>query len=86
VIKAIRRFVERGGGLLYCGGWMIFQGYQGVGNWQRALVEDILPVEIQPVYDDRLERPEGGEVTVTDTDHPADDSPRQFVPRSVWLQ
>lgn len=65
---------------------MIFQGYQGVGNWQRALVEDILPVEIQPVYDDRLERPEGGEVTVTDTDHPADDSPRQFVPRSVWLQ
>jgi uncharacterized membrane protein len=70
LLKAVAEFVRDGGGLLYCGGWMIFQGYQGVGNWAGTPVEAILPVAVRPVYDDRVERPEGGEVTVTDTDHP----------------
>jgi uncharacterized membrane protein len=71
MLRVIKDYVERGGGLLYCGGWMTFQGYQGVGNWQGTLVTDVLPVDIQPVYDDRVERPEGGAVTVLDADHPA---------------
>ena len=69
LLRIIREFVEDGGALLYCGGWMTFQGYQGVGNWQGTPVEDVLPVEIEPVYDDRVERPEGGTVTLTDADH-----------------
>jgi uncharacterized membrane protein len=32
-------------------------------------VEDVLPLEIEPVYDDRVERPEGGAVTLTDAEH-----------------
>lgn len=69
LLKLIRRFVEDGGGLLYCGGWMTFQGYQGTGNWAGTPVEKVLPVEIRPVYDDRFERPEGGEIKLTNTDH-----------------
>ena len=70
LLRIIREFVEEGGGLVYCGGWMTFQGYQGVGNWQGTPVADTLPVEIRPIYDDRVERPEGAEVTITDRDHP----------------
>lgn len=73
LLRIIREFVEGGGGLVYCGGWMTFQGYQGVGNWQGTPVEEVLPVAIKPMFDDRVERPEGGEVTVTDTDHPLTD-------------
>ena len=69
MLKVIRRFVERGGGLVYCGGWMTFQGYQGAGNWAGTPVEAVLPVDIQPIYDDRVERPEGGAITLTGTDH-----------------
>jgi uncharacterized membrane protein len=74
MLRIIRDFVEDGGGLVYCGGFMTYQGYQGVGNWQGTLVADTLPVEIQPIYDDRVERPEGAETSVTDRDHPVMDS------------
>ena len=70
IIKNIKTFVERGGALVYCGGWMTFQGYQGTGNWQGTPVETVLPVEIRPVYDDRVERPEGASVTIEDNQHP----------------
>jgi uncharacterized membrane protein len=69
LLRVVRRFVESGGGLVYCGGWMTFQGYQGVGNWAGTPVEEVLPVEIQPIYDDRVERPEGGAFTLTGTEH-----------------
>ncbi len=73
LLRVIREFVETGGGLLYCGGWMTFQGYQGVGNWAGTPVEAVLPVEIRSVYDDRVERPEGAAVSLTGTDHPVTD-------------
>jgi len=69
LLKNIKRFVESGGGIVYCGGWMTFQGYQGVGNWQGTPVEDVLPVKIQPIYDDRVERPEGAPVSIIDSQH-----------------
>lgn len=69
-IRLIKDFVEAGGGLVYCGGWMTYQGYRGVGNWQGTYVDEVLPVEIKPVFDDRKERPEGAEWTVLDEDHP----------------
>lgn len=70
MLRVIRRYVQSGGGLLYGGGWMTFQGYQGVGNWQGTPVEDVLPVDIKPVYDDRVERPEGSKPEILDNDHP----------------
>lgn len=68
LLRIVHDFVENGGGLVYCGGWMTFQGYQGVGHG--TPVADTLPIDIRPIYDDRIERPEGAEVTVTDRDHP----------------
>lgn len=73
LLGVIKEYVEAGGALLYCGGWMTFQGYQGTGNWQGTLVEDVLPMEIQPVYDDRAERPEGAEPELVDSGHPLTD-------------
>jgi uncharacterized membrane protein len=70
LLRIIADFVTRGGGLLYCGGWMTFQGYQGVGNWHGTPVTDVLPVDVDPVYDDRVERPEGASVTVSESAHP----------------
>jgi len=70
LLRVLRDYVEAGGGLVYCGGWMTYQGYQGVGNWQGTLVESVLPVELQAVYDDRVERPEGVAPTLCEGDHP----------------
>jgi uncharacterized membrane protein len=69
-LRIVREFIEAGGALLYCGGWMTFQGYKGAGNWQGTPVEETLPVEILPVFDDRVERPEGAETTLVDGSHP----------------
>ena len=69
-VKVIKEFVENGGGLLFCGGWMTFQGYHGIGNWHNSHVADVLPLEIAPVFDDRVEAPEGGSVAAVDADHP----------------
>ena len=74
LLRIVYDFVEGGGGLVYCGGWMTFQGYQGVGNWHGTPVADTLPVDIRPIYDDRVERPEGAEPTVTTRDHPVMDA------------
>jgi uncharacterized membrane protein len=70
LLRIVKEFVVGGGGLLYCGGWMTFQGYQGVGNWHGTPVTDVLPVDLRPIFDDRVERPEGGEVVVHDVTHP----------------
>lgn len=80
VHRVIREYVEGGGGLLYVGGWMTFQGYHGVGNWAGTPVTDVLPVEVLRVYDDRTERPAGGDVTVTDADHHITDPIAEFPP------
>ena len=70
MLRIIKRYVESGGALVYAGGWMTFQGYHGVGNWEGTPVEDVLPVNIRPVFDDRVERPEGSKPELLDTDHP----------------
>jgi uncharacterized membrane protein len=69
-LRVVKEFVAAGGGLVYCGGWMTFQGYRGAGNWHGTPVADALPVAIRPVFDDRVERPEGAETTILDVDHP----------------
>lgn len=80
-LRLIEEFVAGGGGLLYCGGWMTYQGYRGAGNWEGSPVADVLPVQIRPVFDDRRERPEGASWDTVNESHPItagldwDDSP-----------
>lgn len=69
-LHAIRDWVEDGGSLVYCGGWMTYQGYRGVGNWAGTVVADILPVTVRNVFDDRVERPDGAAIDHVETDHP----------------
>ncbi|NIS31073.1 MAG: cytoplasmic protein, partial [Actinobacteria bacterium] len=68
--RAIADYVRGGGGLVYCGGWMSFQGYHGIGNWAGSPVAELLPVEVPNVFDDRVERPEGAPIGPVERDHP----------------
>lgn len=71
--RAIADYVREGGGLVYCGGWMSFQGYHGIGNWAESPVADVLPVAVRNVFDDRVERPEGVALGAVNRDHPVTD-------------
>ena len=72
--KLIKNYVSSGGALLYCGGYMSYQGYHGRGNWHDSHVADILPIEILPVPDDRVDTPEGVDPTIKNTEHPVTQS------------
>lgn len=72
-LRVIAEYVEAGGGLVYCGGWMSFQGYHGIGNWAESPVAERLPVTIRNVFDDRVERPDGVEIESVDRNHPVTD-------------
>jgi uncharacterized membrane protein len=69
-VKLVKQFVEDGGGLVFCGGWTSFQGYRTHGNWHDSHVADVLPVEILPWADDRVDAPEGVDTSVVNPDHP----------------
>jgi uncharacterized membrane protein len=69
-LRNVRDFVEAGG-FCYRGGWMTYQGYEGAGNGQGTPVEDVLRIEIQSVFNDRVDRPEGAETSLLEIDHPA---------------
>lgn len=57
-LESIRKFVENGGGLLMCGGWMSFQGYQQKAAYRSTPIEEALPVNLLD-RDDRVERTDG---------------------------
>ncbi|MFB6112196.1 MAG: glutamine amidotransferase [Halobacteriaceae archaeon] len=69
-LHAIRDWVKDGGALVFCGGWMTYQGYRGVGNWAGSAVAEVLPVTVRNVFDDRVERPDGAAVADVTPDHP----------------
>ena len=50
------------------GGYMSFQGINGVARYKSTVIEEILPVEILP-YDDRIEIPEGFNVNIDSQKH-----------------
>ena len=50
------------------GGYMSFQGINGVARYKSTVIEEILPVEILP-YDDRIEIPEGFNVNIDSQTH-----------------
>ncbi len=68
-LRAIRAYVENGGGLLMVGGYYSFQGVNGGARYHGTPVEEILPVEILP-YEDRVEAPESFTPVVTEPSHP----------------
>jgi len=69
-LKELRSFVEKGGGLAFCGGWLSYQGHFGHGRWYGTPVAEMLPVEILPVPDDRVETPEGAVSSIENPEHP----------------
>ena len=69
-IKLIVKYVNEGGGLIFCGGWFSFQGFRSYGNWLNTPLAKILPVEILNTPDDRVETPEGAKPIPIDRDHP----------------
>lgn len=69
-LKEICRFVEKGGGLIYCGGYFTYQGHYGQGRWYGTSIAKILPIEILALPDDRIETPEGASLSDINTDHP----------------
>jgi uncharacterized membrane protein len=69
-LKEIKKYVENGGALAFCGGWFGFQGRFGHGRWYGTPIAEILPVEILPVSDDRVETPEGVKPEIINAKHP----------------
>jgi uncharacterized membrane protein len=68
-LKLLKTWVENGGGLAMCGGYLSFAGMNAAAKFYRSPIEDILPVTIHP-FDDRVEAPEGVMPTVVDPAHP----------------
>ena len=69
-LTALKRFVEEGGGLCYCGGWLSYQGHFGQGRWYGTSISEIFPVEILPIPDDRIENSDGARPEIIDVNHP----------------
>lgn len=67
-LRLIAEYVTGGGGLLMAGGYMSFQGINGVARYRATPVEEVLPVSMLP-YDDRIEAPEGADPIVVAPDH-----------------
>lgn len=68
-LVALRDWTRQGGGLMMAGGYLSFQGIQGVANFRRSPIADVLPVRMV-LGDDRVEVPQGAQVQVTEPDHP----------------
>jgi len=52
------------------GGWLSFQGRHGQGGWRKTPLEEVLPVEMFDIFDDRVETPEGSRLKISQTQHP----------------
>ncbi|WP_152354267.1 glutamine amidotransferase [Brachybacterium subflavum] len=68
-LHLLRDWVRDGGGLMMAGGYLSFQGFQGMANYAGTAIEEILPVDIHR-WDDRVESPQGVEGALTDIEHP----------------
>jgi len=68
-LRAIRDYVEGGGGLVMIGGYLTFQGIEGKARYAGSPVEEALPVKLQQ-GDDRVEVPAGALPSIRAVDHP----------------
>lgn len=69
-LKVMKQYVEDGGGLMMIGGWLSFQGRHGQGGWRKTPLEEVLPVEMFDIFDDRVETPEGSRLRISQIQHP----------------
>jgi len=65
----LKEWTANGGALVMCGGYLSFSGFQAGAKYFRTPIEEVLPVDIYP-FDDRVETPEGTEITIVDPKHP----------------
>lgn len=68
-LELLRKWVEKGGSFLMCGGWASFSGMNGTAHYHRTPVEELLPVDIHP-FDDRMESPQGVTACIRIPNHP----------------
>jgi uncharacterized membrane protein len=68
-LTLLKAWVEGGGGLAMCGGYLSFAGIYGSAKYYRTAIEQILPVIIH-TFDDRVEVPEGAVAHVANPNHP----------------
>lgn len=68
-LKLLRQWVQEGGALCMCGGYLSFAGIEAKAKYFRTPIEDVLPVNIY-TFDDRVETPEGVSVAIRDPRHP----------------
>ncbi|MFE0017342.1 glutamine amidotransferase [Mesorhizobium sp. NPDC059054] len=62
-LKLIEQYVATGGGFIMIGGYFSFTGFQAKARYKDTPIEELLPVTMQP-YDDRVEIPEGVNLTL----------------------
>jgi uncharacterized membrane protein len=65
----LKDWVNQGGALGMCGGYLSFSGLQATAKYFRTPVEEILPVRIH-TFDDRVEAPQGVQPVIVDPNHP----------------
>jgi uncharacterized membrane protein len=68
-LRELCKYVEQGGGLLMCGGYMGFTGFMGKARYKVTPLADILPVELMD-QDDRVEEPSGVFPEIKEQNHP----------------
>lgn len=68
-LELLRKWVEKGGAFLMCGGWASFSGMNGTAHYHRTPIEELLPVDIHP-FDDRMESPQGVTACIRLPNHP----------------
>jgi len=68
-LKLLKQWVEQGGALAMCGGYLSFAGISASAKYYRTAIEEILPVNLH-TFDDRVESPEGAMAQVAAADHP----------------
>jgi len=69
-MRELTRFVREGGGLIYAGGYVSFQGRNGAAHWYGTALAEALPLEVLNVVDDREDTPEGVRPRILKADHP----------------
>ena len=68
-LLAIKEYVQQGGGLLMCGGYLSFSGFGNKARYGMTPLAEVLPVNMLN-YDDRMEHPEGVTPEITLDTHP----------------
>ncbi len=68
-LELLKAWVEQGGGLGMCGGYLSFAGMYASAKYYRTPIEAVLPVNLY-TFDDRIETPQGVCPEVVDPAHP----------------